>query len=265
MDALSPTTTTGTQQAVSKDHTRHIYDLQALCSERRNNAQRALEALNRQLDYLAKRHTIRKAKSIKILTILASLYLPLSLSASLLGMQTPFKLIAHDNKGSTMPDLTGTNLLFDFLGVFIWLSTTTIFIVYTIRLGLWQKSKRTQFAVQVLPGPVLHLYLRQAMALRWPSRPGFRDGSPDYGLVDQRPVLDHTAGGFLRWHAENGAGCVGHGSADVCHVYSDQRGSDGCLCCYVLLFMLQDASRAIDVMLASFFEFVCLRIVCKGC
>ncbi|KAF2726680.1 hypothetical protein EJ04DRAFT_557852 [Polyplosphaeria fusca] len=122
-----------------------IQELEGLCDERGKNALRALEALNRQLDYLSKRHAIREAKSIKILTILASLYLPLSLSASLLGMQSPFKVIAHtmtesEANDDNYPRLNGTNLVFDFFGVFIGLATATIFIVYAIRLGLWVKS-----------------------------------------------------------------------------------------------------------------------------
>lgn len=122
-----------------KEHQRRLRELGELCSERRNNAQRALEALNRQLDYLTKRHAIREAKAIKILTILASLYLPMSLSASFLGMQSPFKQIAHA-RGPVERNLNGTNLLFDFFGVFDGLSAVTIFIVHAIRLGMWLKS-----------------------------------------------------------------------------------------------------------------------------
>ena len=122
---------------------RQMYDrlmenLRSMCQERRNNAQRALDALNRHLDYLTKRHAIREAKSIKTLTLLASLYLPLSLSASILGMSTPFKQIAN-NKSEHPQSYAGTNLLFDFFGVFIGLATVTVFIVYAIRLGMWLK------------------------------------------------------------------------------------------------------------------------------
>jgi hypothetical protein len=138
--ALKPNNTTDTKQPVRKDCERRMQELNGLCSERSNNAQRALEALNRQLDNLTKRHAIREAKAIKILTILASLYLPLSLSASVLGMQYPFKQIAHTQTQSAQ-NLDGTNLLFDFFGVFIGLATATIFILHAIRLGLWLKSE----------------------------------------------------------------------------------------------------------------------------
>lgn len=127
------------EKSNGENYRKRIQQLKGLCSERRNNADRALQALNRQLDYLTKRHAIRESKAIKTLTILASIYLPLSLSASILGMQSPFKAIAHDSTSSPQ-DLTGTNLLFDFFGVFIGLSSGTIFILYGIRLGLWAKS-----------------------------------------------------------------------------------------------------------------------------
>ncbi len=132
--ALDLNYTAGTGSA-RKSYERYIQELKGLCLERRNNAHRALEALNRQLGYLAKRDTIRDGKSVKMLTILASLYLPLSLSASLLGMQSPFKAVVHTQ--SSTEDWDGTNLMFDFFGVFIALGTGTIIILYGIKLGLW--------------------------------------------------------------------------------------------------------------------------------
>ncbi|KAF7508159.1 hypothetical protein GJ744_009600 [Endocarpon pusillum] len=150
--ALKPNLIAGTKQPARKDHKRRMQELEGLCSERRNNAQRALEALNRQLDYLTKRHAIREAKAIKILTILASLYLPLSLSASLLGMQFPFKKIARDQKEPEQ-NLVGTNLLFDFFGVFIGLATITLFILYAIKFGLWVKSNGLGMLSKNFTGP----------------------------------------------------------------------------------------------------------------
>ncbi len=150
--ALKPNIIAGTQQPLREDHERRMQELEGLCLERRNNAQRALEALNRQLDYLTKRHAIREAKAIKILTILASLYLPLSLSASLLSMQSPFKKIAHDQTQMER-DLVGTNLLFDFFGVFIGLATATLLILYAIRLGLWVKSNGLGMLSKNFTGP----------------------------------------------------------------------------------------------------------------
>jgi hypothetical protein len=157
LTALKPNSTADTQQPVRKDYERRIQGLEGLCTERGGNAQRALDALNRQLEYLAKRHSIREAKSIKILTILASLYLPLSLAASVLGMQSPFKLVAH-TKTVVDQDLLGTNLLFDFFGVFIGLATVTIFILYAIRLGLWLKSEGLGIISKKFSGPFSIFY-----------------------------------------------------------------------------------------------------------
>lgn len=148
---------TNVAESASKEYEIRLQRLNGLCLERRSNAQRALDALNRQLDYLTKRHAIRESKSIKVLTILASLYLPLSLSASVLGMQSPFKMIAHDTT-STPQDLDGSNLLFDFFGVFIGLSTATIFILYGIKLGLWVKSDGLGMLSKQFSGPFSIFY-----------------------------------------------------------------------------------------------------------
>jgi hypothetical protein len=159
--ALKPNNTADTQQPVRKDYERRIQELDGLCTERGGNAQRALDALNRQLDYLTKRHSIREAKSIKILTILASLYLPLSLAASVLGMQSPFKQVTHTKTVIDQElgqDLVGTNLLFDFFGVFIGLATVTIFILYAIRLGLWLKSEGLGIISKNFSGPFSIFY-----------------------------------------------------------------------------------------------------------
>ncbi|KAF1996738.1 hypothetical protein P154DRAFT_579675 [Amniculicola lignicola CBS 123094] len=145
------------RQKPNNDQEKRIRELEGLCSERRNNAQRALEALNRQLDYLSKRHAIREAKAIKILTILASLYLPLSLSATLLGMQTPFKKVAHTIRPNDpilkVSQQVGTNLLFDFFGVFVGLSSATIFIIHFIRLILWLKANGIGLLSKTFSGP----------------------------------------------------------------------------------------------------------------
>ncbi|KAK3384025.1 hypothetical protein B0T24DRAFT_662434 [Lasiosphaeria ovina] len=157
VEALKAKNTAATDRVPHKDFERRMQELGGLCSERRSNAQRALEALNRQLDYLTKKHAIREAKAIKVLTILASLYLPLSLSATLLGMQTPFRMVAHtivpSDQTSNPLLILGTNLLFDFFGVFIWLATSTICILYAIQLALWLRSNGLGKLSRVFSGP----------------------------------------------------------------------------------------------------------------
>lgn len=155
--ALQPSDTADTEQPVHKDFVGRMQELKGLCEERGSNARNALNALNRQLDYLTKRHAIREAKAIKILTILASLYLLLSLSASILGISSPFKLIAYTKTPSDQ-NLVGTNLLFDFFGVFIGLATSTVFILYAIRLGLWPKSEGMGIISKNFSGPFSIFY-----------------------------------------------------------------------------------------------------------
>ncbi|KAI0551676.1 hypothetical protein F4679DRAFT_537566 [Xylaria curta] len=152
-------------------------NLQKLCEERKNNAERALNALNRQLDYLTKRHAIGEAKAIRILTILASVYLPLSLAASLLGMQSPLKDIAHDRDVDDDPArLNGTNLLFDFVGIFVVLATATVFIVCVIRLWLYLHMKGSSLLPRFIGGAFSIL---------------------DYG---KRWRFDGKLGIWLKWH-----------------------------------------------------------------
>ncbi|RFN53935.1 hypothetical protein FIE12Z_1682 [Fusarium flagelliforme] len=140
------------KRAIPESLQRRIREIKELCDERATNAQRALDALNRQLDYLTKRHAIQEAKSIKTLTILASVYLPLSLSASLLSMQSPFKLVVA-NKTNKDIDTTGTNLLFDFLGLFVTLGSITVFIVQAIKLGMYLRTNGSEFISKMASDP----------------------------------------------------------------------------------------------------------------
>ncbi|KAF4441571.1 hypothetical protein F53441_11975 [Fusarium austroafricanum] len=143
---------TDRKRAISGPLPQRIREIKELCAERAKNAERALNALNRQLDYLTKRHAIQEAKSIKTLTILASVYLPLSLSASLLGMRSPFKLVASNKKKEEVNTI-GTDLLFDFIGLFVTLGSITIFIVQAIKIGLYLKSHGPRLISKKVPDP----------------------------------------------------------------------------------------------------------------
>ncbi|KAE9370067.1 hypothetical protein N431DRAFT_559358 [Stipitochalara longipes BDJ] len=240
LEALKPDNTAGTEQPIRKDYERRARELEGLCKERGGNAQRALEALERQLDYLTKRHSIREAKAIKILTILASLYLPLSLSASVLGMQSPFKEVAHTatKNDVTSERLIGTNLLFDFFGVFIGLATVTIFILYAIRLGLWIKSEGLGIISKHFSGPFSIFYYGR----RW--RFGERGG-----------LVFETIQFFTGWWI--GAGlCI---TLLVIFLVGMLRSAQGAwdtakwmFTTYLVLFVLQEASESIDSVLSSY-------------
>lgn len=74
-------------------------------------------------------------------------------------MQSPFKQIANTKKSiDPEKDLADTNLLFDFLGVFIWLATSTLLIVYAIRIGLWLKSEGLGIISKNFSGPFSIFY-----------------------------------------------------------------------------------------------------------
>jgi multisubunit Na+/H+ antiporter MnhB subunit len=171
-NSLSPQTIRGLQYKKKSSFESHdacyklpelrVLDLQGLYKEPQQNAKRALDALERQLEYLTKRHAISEAKSIRVLTILAAIYLPLSLAASVLGMQSPFKKIAHNMTQANLDGdeayLVDTNLLFDFFGIFVGLSAITVFIVYGIRFSLWIKLNWLGYLSKHFKGPysILH-------------------------------------------------------------------------------------------------------------
>lgn len=133
--ALNPTYATGPQRPVDKDFVKRMQELQELCLERRGNVQRVLEALKRQLDCPTKWQAFLDSRAFTILSILAALYLPLSLSGWVPGLQNPFKPAAH-----TKP-LSDQDVLFDIFGVFYGLFTTALGFVHLIRFGIWLKSE----------------------------------------------------------------------------------------------------------------------------
>ncbi|MCJ1320511.1 hypothetical protein MMC15_005851 [Xylographa vitiligo] len=135
IEALKPDNIAGTQEPARRKRERHMQELGGLCKERHKNAARALDALNRQLDYLTKRCSIREADS----------------------MQTPFRAVAHNHTQETQ-DLDGTNLLFDFLGVFIILGSATIFILQLIKLGLRLKYHGLRYVSKKFSGPFSIFY-----------------------------------------------------------------------------------------------------------
>jgi hypothetical protein len=102
-----------------QDYRKRILVLKHLCSARLSNAERYIERLNRSFEAENKFLNIQESTSVKRLTMLASIFLPLSLSASLLSMQTRFK------------DLD--SLIWDFFGVFCIIASTTIVIYFISR------------------------------------------------------------------------------------------------------------------------------------
>lgn len=93
--------------------------LQKICHQRLACATRSLEALNRAFEAQNKLHNIQESISVKRLTILATIFLPLSLSASILSMQSRFVDLGPK--------------LYDFLGVFIIVGSAAILLLFLVR------------------------------------------------------------------------------------------------------------------------------------
>ena len=102
--------------------------LQRFCHQRLNAVERSMARLNRALDARDKVHNIQESISVKRLTILATIFLPLSLSASILSMQTRFANLRL--------------LLYDFIGVFTIVGTAAILMLLLVRTVLKFKSTR---------------------------------------------------------------------------------------------------------------------------
>jgi hypothetical protein len=73
---------------------------------------------------------MHEAESVRLLSILASIFLPLSLACGLLSMQTRFADLHY--------------LLYDFFGVLILLGTAVIVILLVLRFHLWTKELLAQ-------------------------------------------------------------------------------------------------------------------------
>jgi hypothetical protein len=100
-----------------------IRDLQQDCSIYRNRASRFREAQIEAQEIHLKRVNGKQADSVNRLTLLAAIFLPLSLAAGVLSMQTRFA------------DLN--ILLYDFVGVVILLGSITAFLAALNRWGPW--------------------------------------------------------------------------------------------------------------------------------
>ncbi|KAF1988092.1 hypothetical protein K402DRAFT_403263 [Aulographum hederae CBS 113979] len=101
--------------------------LKEICNQRLTNSKRRLDRLHRAFESQNKMANIKDSNSIKLLSILACIFLPLSLSSSLLSMQTRFVNLHL--------------MLYDFVGVFVIISSATILMYFIVRTLLYLKSK----------------------------------------------------------------------------------------------------------------------------
>lgn len=73
---------------------------------------------------------MHEAQNVRLLSILASIFLPLSLASGLLSMQTRFSDLHY--------------LLYDFFGVLVLLGTIVAVILFALKFYLWWKRLSTQ-------------------------------------------------------------------------------------------------------------------------
>ena len=103
-----------------------ILMLQSICHQRLRSVQRSMKRLNREIEARDKVENIKDSTSVKRLTILATIFLPLSLSASILSMQTRFVDLQLK--------------LYDFLGVFVIVGSAAVLTLFLVRAVLKLKS-----------------------------------------------------------------------------------------------------------------------------
>ncbi|KAK8059195.1 hypothetical protein PG996_009125 [Apiospora saccharicola] len=97
-------------------------DIRGLSSGVKDEMSALTTELDHQLRYLEMRRGVRESNDLWVLTILASVFLPLSLASSILSM------------GTRLVDL-GT-LLYDFCGVAVILGSLSIAIIKLVRIGI---------------------------------------------------------------------------------------------------------------------------------
>ena len=248
--ALKPDNIAETQEPARRKRERHMQELDGLCKERHKNAEGALDALNRQLDYLTKRYSIHEADRIKRLTILASIYLTLSLTAALLGMQTPFRAVAHNHTQETQ-DLDGTNLLFDFLGVFIILASATIFHSTNIQARALAQVSWVGIRVEEIQRSVFDLLLREEVEIWQTRRQDLRHSPYPHGLVAGCWPPHLPLGNIYHRHAEERSGRMGLGVATFHSILCGRRGLRDSLHRSLLVLVPKEISSLLNVLLST--------------
>lgn len=100
-----------------------VAELRGLCSEFRRSTAHMPNILEHHLKFLAMRRNIEESSSLRVLTVLVIIFLPLSLACDILSMQTRVKDLHY--------------LLYDFLGVVFVLLTLVAVILAPLKSTLW--------------------------------------------------------------------------------------------------------------------------------
>lgn len=104
-----------------------VAELRGLCSEFRRSTTDMPETLEHHLRFLEMRRNMEESSSLWVLTVLASIFLPLGLACGILSMQTRVKDLHY--------------LLYDFCGVVVVLLTLVAVILALVKSMLWLHGK----------------------------------------------------------------------------------------------------------------------------
>ena len=110
--------------------------LQRTCRQRLACTTRSLDTLNRRFEAQNKLRNIEESKSVKRLSILATIFLPLSLSASILSIQERFS-----NLGPK---------LYDFAGVFVIVGSMALLLLLLVKVSFRLQSRLSSFSPREL-------------------------------------------------------------------------------------------------------------------
>lgn len=130
VDAVLASSASGTNKDridATRNHLEEVAaDIRGLCNGIKTEASKLANDLEHHLKFMELRRGVRESNNLWTLTVLASVFLPLSLATSILAMST------------RLVDLG--NLLYDFCGVAVLLMTLAATILFLVRLIVWVRD-----------------------------------------------------------------------------------------------------------------------------
>lgn len=102
-------------------------ELQATCSDLKKTASRLSMRLDNHLRFFELSRSMNESLNVRLLSLLASIFLPLSLASGLLSMQTRLANLHY--------------LLYDFCGVIVLLGTIIVAVFLILRIFVWWRER----------------------------------------------------------------------------------------------------------------------------
>lgn len=131
-------------------------ELQSTCTDLKRTITTLSTTLENHLRLFELSRDMHEAQNVRLLSILASIFLPLSLACGLLSMQTRFSELHY--------------LLYDFFGVLVLLGTTVAVILAALRSHLWWKRLLTKLEEDPLfrdINPTAQIVVPYCLVLGW--------------------------------------------------------------------------------------------------